>query len=197
MNEPEAILHFTRLTADLLRKMPFSDARHFLRGLLCVATPESLTDLRTIYQSVCESDAQLELLAAPQMTLPLVESPAAIPTPEKRAFTQAPVPKPPFVSDLVHPHFLYTHRCADAGCPSLSLDEWAYVDREPGALLQFHADYDAYRAGRSEHGDAPLGISQFLAVWREGRAAGWEPESMQSALRFAEQEAGLNPQAVS
>lgn len=69
-SEAAAIEVFIADVAAIVRRMPVSEARPFLRGLLALVVEHELPELRTAYQALCASDAQLELLAGPQSRLP-------------------------------------------------------------------------------------------------------------------------------
>lgn len=71
MTDIEAIEFFQARAARDVRAMPLAEAKEYLRGLLIVANPEELGDLRKIYCALRDCDAQLELLTGPQVKLPL------------------------------------------------------------------------------------------------------------------------------
>jgi hypothetical protein len=54
---------FIAETAFQVRQMPMPAARQFLRGLLATTQADALPELRRAYAALCESDAQLELIA--------------------------------------------------------------------------------------------------------------------------------------
>lgn len=63
--EATDIEFFVAETAARIRRMPVVEARQYLRGLLAVTEEAELPELRSAYQSLCASDAQLELIARP------------------------------------------------------------------------------------------------------------------------------------
>jgi hypothetical protein len=72
MSEGDAISFYVQRIADTARTMPLRDAAAFLQGALCLAGEhDAVAEVRTTYYRICESDAQLELIASGQMRLPL------------------------------------------------------------------------------------------------------------------------------
>ena len=61
--EAEDIAFFVADAVARVRRMPLAEARRFLRGLLAVTDAAELPELRSAYQNLCASDAQLELIA--------------------------------------------------------------------------------------------------------------------------------------
>lgn len=108
----------------------------------------------------------------------------------------APQSHGPFRHDRIHAHLIYSNDRAANGQAYLPQAEWARIEADASVLIRFHIDFDEYREGRSEDGEQPLSISQFLPVWEAGRAQGWDAQHLQAALRDAEERAGLRHQAT-
>lgn len=74
MNDDETIECYVQFLAGGMRGLPLADAVTVLRGALCVAGDHTaMTSLRRIYIQLRESADQLDLIAAPQLKLPLQE----------------------------------------------------------------------------------------------------------------------------
>lgn len=73
MSEAEAIAYFCAEMSAHARTLPMRDATLFLRGALILIGAESdaVSELRSAFMRLSAADAQLELIASPQLKLPL------------------------------------------------------------------------------------------------------------------------------
>jgi hypothetical protein len=72
MSEEEAIAFFCAEISAHTRTLPLAEATAFLRGAMCLIGPhDGVTALREAYMRLFAADHQLELLASPQLRLPL------------------------------------------------------------------------------------------------------------------------------
>jgi hypothetical protein len=74
MSEAEDVTFFVAELCRAARAMPVADARRLLRGALALMDEATAIDpVRIAYRRLADADAQLELLAAAQLKLPLGE----------------------------------------------------------------------------------------------------------------------------
>jgi pyridoxal biosynthesis lyase PdxS len=75
MNDTHVIASFVRQSLAHARTLPLTEARIYLHGLMLLTEGEAgMGPVRIAYQHLCESDAQLELIASGQLRLPLEDS---------------------------------------------------------------------------------------------------------------------------
>lgn len=72
MSDDDTIACYVRFVAGGMCELPLADAVTVLRGALCIAGDHAaMTSLRRIYIQLRESADQLDLIASPQLKLPL------------------------------------------------------------------------------------------------------------------------------
>lgn len=74
MSEGEDVTFFVAELCRSARAMPVADSRRLLRGALALMDEApAIEPVRLVYRQLAEADAQLELLAAAQLKLPLAD----------------------------------------------------------------------------------------------------------------------------
>jgi hypothetical protein len=158
--------------------------------LLATISPEAEREQLVITAAAVRRSAEAQVIMEECIAHPMV---VVTPTP-------APVPTKRDNATLRFEHDYLAYTTALHGLPAIPFEVWVCLctERLHGLTeTACHRDFDDYCAGRAEEGMAALPMAKFAPVWLHCRREHQSPEWTQKALRTAEAEAGLVPQAVS